>query len=86
MTSYLAKIGGGINLQATLAAGSAEATGQATPIVPHHPITCQTDLVYHVEDGVMGCDHVKTGPGDKRTRTCIDHSVALLLMELASKL
>lgn len=74
---------GGINLQATLSAGSAE-TGP-NPTLPHHPITCQGSLALE-EDGVMSCDHAKTLPRDIRTQHCVNQSVAILLIELARSL
>lgn len=71
---------GGINLQATLSASSA--CGGGSEIRPHHPITCSTELAYH-DDGTLACEHAAAPPDDPRTRYCIDHSLALLLIELA---
>lgn len=69
-----------INLQATLAASSPTAeltTG------PHHPINCGDSLLWLMEDGSFGCDHGAVPAGDPRTQYCIDHSIAILLIELA---
>jgi hypothetical protein len=75
---------GGINLQATLSASSAMSTPEGAP-VPHHPITC-TGMLAFAEDGTFACDHVAVPPGDVRTQYCIDHSIALLLIELSRAL
>lgn len=71
----------GINLQATLSASSA--MSQIPTIIPHHPITCSNEELRFEEDGTFRCIHANVGPGDIRTQYCIDHSIALLLLELA---
>ncbi len=76
--------GGTINLQATLSSSSA-GTPAAEPIRPHHPITCPTDLRLE-SDGSFACEHTSAPSGDTRTRYCINHSVAVLLIELAQQL
>jgi hypothetical protein len=75
---------GGINLQATLSASSAMSPPEGA-IIPHHPITCTSDLHYD-DDGTFGCTHADVPPGDLRTQFCIDHSIALLLIELSRSL
>lgn len=75
---------GGINLQATLSASSAMSTPDGAPL-PHHPITCTSSLTFE-EDGTFGCEHAEVPPGDVRTQYCIDHSIALLLIELSRSL
>jgi hypothetical protein len=72
---------GGINLQATLSASSAMSPPEGA-IIPHHPITCTSDLRFD-DDGTFGCAHTEVPPGDLRTQFCIDHSIALLLIELS---
>jgi hypothetical protein len=75
---------GAVNLQATLAASSA--TGAWDPFVlPHHPITCTGSLAYG-DDGSFSCEHSSAPPGDLRTQFCVDHSIALLLIELSRQL
>jgi hypothetical protein len=75
---------GVVDLQATLAASSA--VGSWDPfILPHHPITCTGALTYR-EDGSFCCEHSAAPPGDVRTRLCVDHSIALLLIELSKEL
>lgn len=69
----------GINLQATLSASSAGGTECPRP---HHPITCATDLRYE-EDGSFGCEHTTVPPTDSRLRDVLQHSVAILLLEVA---
>lgn len=69
---------GTVNLQATLSSSSS-GTGDT---VPHHPITCPGDLRLE-SDGHFSCEHSTVPPGDVRTQLCIDHSVALLLIELS---
>lgn len=76
---FLQHVAGQINLQATLSASSATA---APAIQPHHPITCTTELEYH-EDGRLCCEHATTEPDDQRVKYCIDHSIALLIIEEA---
>lgn len=70
----------GINLQATLSASSA--TPDLPAYGPHHPITCQSRLFLH-EDGTLECEHAVVPPQDHRTQYCLDHSIAILLMECA---
>lgn len=76
---YVGSASGPINLQATLSAASVTSEQH----YPHHPITCTGDL-YYCEDGSFGCDHAEVGPEDERTVYCIQHSIALLLIEIAS--
>ena len=76
--------GGDLNLQATLSLSSV--AGPEEPLVkPHHPITCSSSLRYE-EDGTFSCHHATVPPGDVRTQSCLDHTVALLLLELVEKL
>lgn len=75
---------GTLNLQATLSASTATGPWE-TFVVPHHPITCAGELHYD-SDGCLSCDHAIAPPGDLRTQFCLDHSVALLLVELSSEL
>jgi hypothetical protein len=74
--------GGGLKLQATLSSSS---SGTGGTLSPHHPITCQGDLRLE-GDGTLSCEHSDAPPGDIRTQFCIDHSIALLLMELSANL
>lgn len=71
----------GINLQSTLSASSAIV--QLPIAIPHHPITCSNEKLQFEEDGTFRCEHGSVGPGDIRTQHCIDHSIALLLLEIA---
>lgn len=68
-----------INLQATLSAATAMGMGTITP---HHPITCQGDLLLH-DDGSLECPHVRTAAGDDRTVDALSATVAILLFEVA---
>jgi hypothetical protein len=78
---YFTRPGGGsVNFQATLSAVSAFSPLEAG--CPHHPITCQSGLRYE-EDGTFSCEHTSVPAGDVRTQFCIDHSMAVLLIELA---
>ena len=69
-----------MNLQATLSSSSAS-DGTIT-VKPHHPITCASDLRLE-HDGSLACEHAEAPSDDPRTRFCLNHSLALLLMELA---
>ena len=84
MNFMTATAGGALNLQATLSASSATGPWE-TFVIPHHPITCAGDLRYD-SDGYFRCDHATAPPGDVRTQFCLDHSVALLLIELSTEL
>lgn len=71
-----------VNLQATLSAGNPPTD---PPPVPHHPIVCRESTLWLDEDGRMGCDHTQVGPDDRRTRGCIDQSIAILILELMAE-
>ena len=73
-----------MNLQSTLSSSSVTAD-EATVIRPHHPITCISELRLE-PDGRLLCDHAAAPAEDQRTRSCLNHSLALLLLELASDL
>jgi hypothetical protein len=79
---YVSQTSAGANLQAALAASSA---GPQAAGAPHHPITCRSDLRYE-PDGTFCCEHASVPPTDLRTRLCVAHSVAVLLLELAALL
>jgi hypothetical protein len=76
-------LNGAVNLQSTLSSSSV--VEQAEPVRPHHPITCPTELRLE-EDGTFACEHTSVPPGDVRTQLCLDHTVALLLIELSQAL
>ena len=83
--NYITHAGdGSINLQATLSASSAMSPPEGISN-PHHPITCTSALRYD-DDGAFACEHATVPPGDIRTQFCIDHSIALLLIELCRQL
>lgn len=73
-----------VNLQATISAATSGTEGQVT-VLPHHPISC-TEGLYFDHEGELYCDHSKAPLGDKRTQAALNHSMAILLVELASKL
>lgn len=75
---YYAATGGSINLQSTLATSS---SGLGQEVTPHNPITCTSKLFLH-EDGTFACEHAHVPAGDTRTQACVDHSIALMLIEL----
>lgn len=77
MYGVVSNKGGPIVLQATLAASSASGVFMQ----PHHPISCTSELQLY-EDGTFECEHVRV-KDDSRTRSCIDHSIAILLIEMA---
>jgi len=76
--------GGDLNLQATLSLSSATGSDD-NPVRPHHPITCASPLRYE-DDGTFACGHASVPPGDVRTQSCVDHTIALLLLELVQDL
>lgn len=69
-------------LQAVLASTSI----MDEPTNYHHPIACYEGGLRLDGDGALHCDHATAGPDSPRTRTCLNHSVAVLLMELAANL
>ena len=71
---------GGINLQATLQAGSAS----LEIVTPHHPITCSDELAYE-EDGTFRCSHAEVPPGDGRTQQCLNGTAALLIFQILTE-
>ena len=71
---------GQVGLQATLAASS-----QTAEIVsPHHPITCVNGELRYEEDGTFSCEHATVPPEDRRTQYVVQHSIALLILQLAT--
>ena len=68
-----------INLKATLSSSS---SGIGEPPPGHHPITCSSSTLELAEDGTLTCDHAQVPPDDPRTQACIDHSIAILLIEV----
>lgn len=66
-------------LQTTIAASTS--TNDST-VVPHHPITCSGNIFYD-EDGTFRCDHASAPPDNLRSKQCVTHSIALLIIELA---
>jgi hypothetical protein len=76
---------GGSTLQTTLSSASAGSSDGATVVRPHHPINCSTELRLE-PDGTFSCNHASVPGGDERTRFCVNHSLALLLIELAHEL
>jgi hypothetical protein len=77
--SYLVGAATTINLQSTLSASS---SGVGEAISPHFPLTCSTSSVLSLEeDGSLACEHARVPAGDPRTQACIDHSIAILLIE-----
>lgn len=69
---------GTFNLQASLSAAS----GGGEQVLPHYPITCTGPLRLN-DDGSFECDHATAPPGHERTQSCLNHSMAVLLIEEA---
>lgn len=68
-----------ITLQSTC---SAATSGVGEQVLPHHPITCTSDLSYD-ENGIFACMHASTPADDPRTQSSINHSIVLLVLEPA---
>lgn len=81
--SFIMGANASINLQATIS--SATATNDGEVVAPHHPITCPAGL-YFDEEGELYCDHAKAPSGNSRTQASLNHSMAILILELAAKL
>lgn len=73
-----------VQLQSTCSAATAGCSTNPENMV-HHPITCTGNLAYD-EDGSLSCDHQKMEPDDPRTQAVLNHSMALLIIELAMSL
>lgn len=73
--------GGAVNLQATLSASSAGT--ESADVRPHHPITCTEELALDIGAGEFRCPHCAVKVDEERTVYCVQHSIALLLIELA---
>ena len=70
-----------VSIQPALAS---ESTGSRwPPMEPHHPITCRGPLWFY-EDERFACEHVTVPPDDPRTKAALNHTVAVLLLELAA--
>lgn len=74
-----------VNLQATLSATTAGTGEGQVLILPHHPLVCGAGI-YFDEEGDFSCDHAKAPHKDRRTQAALNHSLAILIVELASKL
>lgn len=59
------------------------ASGSSFEVKPHHPITCRSTLRLDPEDGTFTCEHTQVPITEKRTRACINHSIAILILEVA---
>lgn len=68
-----------IGFQATISAATA---GTNEIHNPHHPITCQSEIGFD-EDGIFSCEHCSVPADDARTKRCLVHSMAILIVELA---
>lgn len=79
LTAPVTSGAGSINLQSTLSASSAGTEA----VNPHHPITCADALEYDLDGGEFRCPHVSVALTEERTVRCVQHSIALLLIELA---
>jgi hypothetical protein len=69
-----------VDLQRTLAT----ATWGVDTVAPHHPICCSDELRY--DDVEFSCPHASVPADEPRTVGCIQHSIALLIIELATHL
>lgn len=66
-------------LQSTISAATS-GVGELPPGVLHHPITCTSELGFDSE-GVLSCSHYKVPADDMRTKACLVHSLAILIIE-----
>lgn len=71
----------GSQLQSTIASATS-GVGVLPPGTAHHPISCTANL-YFDEEGVLSCEHFEVPTNDPRTKACLNHSLALLLIEEA---
>lgn len=71
----------GSQLQSTISAATS-GIGKLPEGAPHHPISC-SDKIYFDDSGIFSCEHVEVPANDERTQACLNHSLALLLIEEA---
>ena len=69
-------------LQSTISASTSD---NDNSVYPHHPITCPSKL-YYEEDGTFSCEHATAPPDNPRSKQCVNHSIALLIIELGMAL
>jgi hypothetical protein len=56
-------------------------------VTPHHPINClEASELKYFEDGSFSCPHAKVPPEDPRMKNALNASIAMLIIELASKI
>lgn len=67
----------GPHLQTTLAG----ANPPSDTSCGHHPISCKSNITLE-PDGSMTCEHLRVPADDLRTQGCLDHSIAILLIEI----
>lgn len=73
----------GLNLQQ--ACSGSTASNEVFTGGPHHPITCSGELFFE-QDGAFRCEHSIASADDPRTKQAVNHSIAILLIELALEL
>lgn len=78
MNGVILGVNGMVNLQASLASQ----TWGPEEVFPHHPIMC-LDRLELDEDGLR-CPHAGTSLTQRRTVECLNYSIALLLIEIAT--
>jgi hypothetical protein len=70
------------SIQPALAAQSS--SSRWPPTAPHHPITCAGSLWLY-DDDRFACEHATVPPDDPRTKAALNHTIAVLLLELAGE-
>lgn len=71
-----------IDLQRTLATYSTEI---GPTVLPHHPICCVESIAYE-EEGSLSCPHAEVPADSERVQSAVRHSIALLIIELATQI
>lgn len=75
---------GGMSAPQLQSTCSAATSGVLSPGLqgPHHPITC-TSKLYWDEDDTFSCEHSSVPGDDPRSKSCLIHSMALMIIEEA---
>lgn len=70
-------------LQSTLSSATSGTDPKQT-VLPHHPITCSGDLFVDLDVRGFSCEHVSVNMDtDSRTKSVLNHSMVLLVLEPA---
>lgn len=73
----------GVTIYTTL---MAHIGGCGSPVYPHHPLACNDDSTWDLNEDGMACKHASVPMTEERLQAAINFSIATLIIELGSKL